>query len=132
MISEPTLKDFVDGVLANLIFKPATTIIRKIFAEKEFLTKNGTFKSEVDASIFPVPSFVYTFIKTLRKLNPQIFQTQRNLLSNSVSTLIGFALMWGKIDQKDKKTSEPIKYLNLAAYLLTEVRSNMEVFLKDS
>jgi hypothetical protein len=40
--------------------------------------------------------------------------------------------MWGKIDQKDKKTSEPIKYLNLAAYLLTEVRSNMEVFLKDS
>jgi hypothetical protein len=58
------MSNFTQNFLANSIIKPSSIVITKIIEDKEFLKKDA-FDSEVDASIYPLPSMIYHLAKTL-------------------------------------------------------------------
>ena len=46
--------------------KPSVQVIKKIIADKDFLKKE-VFDSEIDASMYPLPSFIYDIVKCIVK-----------------------------------------------------------------
>lgn len=82
------------------------------------------FESEVDASMYPLPYFVYKLLNTLFKSSPQTFLDFPGLIHNSVSVLIGHAL--ARVYKDSSYSNYQIKFLTLASDLLGLVRANPE------
>ena len=88
--------------------------------------KKESFDSEVDASMYPLPHFVYTLIKALLKDYPTVFNEIRGLISNSVSILVGIAI--ARVIKGEQHADFQVKYLALASKLLGTVRSQPDKF----
>ncbi len=85
--------------------------------------KREVFQSEVDASMYPLPSFIYQLTKSLLAKNMGVYKKIRGLLSNTVSILLGHVFAHS-IKDKSQVTIQ-CKYLALAAKLLTTVRASV-------
>ena len=99
--------------------------------------KKEVFDSEIDASMYPLPYFIYKLTKCLLEINPAIYSEVNGLLSNTVSVLVGHAL--AKVVKDPKSANMQVRYFSLAARLLSTLNkqysgSNQEwsSALKDS
>lgn len=72
IILDPNMKDFTNDFLKNAVFKPSASVMKKFIQDKDFM-KNEKFDSEVDASMYPLPSMIYKIVKDLLKSNPAAF-----------------------------------------------------------
>lgn len=120
--SDPTSKGFFNDFFKSHVFKPTLQVIKNIMTEKDFL-KSGVFDSEVDAAMYPLPTFIYTIVKSLLKLKPEVIIETRGFLSNSVAVLVGIALA-NSINAQNLDYSS--KLLALASKLLTTVRASLK------
>ena len=93
LFNDPTMKIFVNDFLNNFVIKPSLQVMKKIAADKHFM-KREVFQSEVDASMYPLPSFIYHLAKCLLSKNLGVFKRVRGLLSNIVSILLGHVLAY--------------------------------------
>lgn len=126
LIKDNSMLEFVNEFLRNHVLKPSTQVIKRILSgDKEFLARAEVFDSEVDASMYPLPSFLYKVTKIILQENPSHFYAEtRGLLNNTVSILVAHAL---SRSVKDNKTAnQQIKYLSLASRLLTMVRAGAQ------
>jgi hypothetical protein len=89
IIKEEQMIEYFINFLNNYVLKPAVQVIKKVRKEKEFLI-NGTFESEVDASIYPIPELVLSLCKIILKERKEIFLDHRGTLSNTISVILGF------------------------------------------
>lgn len=64
IIIDPSMKEFICEFLTNYVMKPSVQVIKKIIADKDFLKKE-VFDSEIDASMYPLPSFIYDIVKCI-------------------------------------------------------------------
>jgi len=80
------MRTFIIEFLSSSILKPSVTVISKLVEDKEFLTK-ATFESEVDAQMYPLPSFVYLITNQIMKNFPEIFAQIKGFLPNAISIL---------------------------------------------
>jgi hypothetical protein len=80
----------------------------------------NVFDSEVDASLYPLPSLFYTLTKNILSRHPELYRTTPSLLSSTLTILIMHVLAQ-TVRAPDQVTTQN-KYLALAAKLLTNVR----------
>ncbi|CDW82480.1 hect e3 ubiquitin [Stylonychia lemnae] len=120
LIQEPEMRGFVIEFLSTNILKPTVLVTQKLINDKEFLSK-ATFDSEVDAQMYPLPSFVYLITNQIMKKFPEIFAQIRGYLSNAISLLFSLSLA---LQVKEPKSSNiQIKFFTLIANILTFIRS---------
>jgi hypothetical protein len=96
--------------------------VKKIASDKNFM-KREVFQSEVDASMYPLPSLIYQLTKSLLAKNMGVYYKTRGLLSNTVSILLGHVFAHSIKD--NSQVTIQCKYLALAAKLLTTVRASV-------
>jgi hypothetical protein len=85
--------------------------------------KREVFQSEIDASMYPLPSLVYYLTKSLISKNLGVYKSIRGLLSNTVTILIGHAI--AQTIKDPSQVTIQCKYLELAIKLLTTVRASI-------
>lgn len=64
IFADPTKRSFTLNFLANFVIKPSAVVIKKAGSDNKFLQKD-VFNSEVDASMYPLPSMIYYLTKNL-------------------------------------------------------------------
>lgn len=73
--------------------------------------------------MYPLPCFLYKVIRMLADVAPHTFTSVQGLLTNSVSILVGHAI--ARIKKDAKTANQQVKYLALAARLLTMVKADL-------
>ncbi len=64
LFNDQSTKPFGLNFLTNFLLKPSTTVIKRLIEDKSFLSRS-VFDSEVDASIYPLPSMLYSLTEGL-------------------------------------------------------------------
>ena len=122
IFTDDSMKSFANDFLNNFVVKPSVQVLKKIVADKDFM-KREVFQSEIDASMYPLPSLVYYLTKSLISKNPAVYKKIRGLLSNTVTILIGHAI--AQTIKDPTQATIQSKYLELASKLLTSVRASI-------
>ena len=91
IFSDNSMKTFANEFLNNFVIKPSVQVLKNITTDKTFM-KREVFQSEIDASMYPLPSLVYHLTKSLISKNPGVYKKFRGLLTNTVTILIAHAL----------------------------------------
>ena len=119
ILCDPSMKSFANDFLNNFVIKPSVQVLKNIVTDKNFM-KREVFQSEIDASMYPLPSLVYHLTKSLISKNLSVYKKFRGLLSNTVTILIGHAI--AQTIKDPSQVTIQCKYLSLASKLLTTVR----------
>jgi hypothetical protein len=122
IFTDDSMKSFANDFLNNFVVKPSVQVLKKIVTDKDFM-KREVFQSEIDASMYPLPSLVYYLTKSLISKNPAVYKKIRGLLSNTVTILIGHAI--AQTIKDPTQATIQCKYLELASKLLTIVRASI-------
>ena len=122
LFEDPASSTFALNFLKNSVLKPSTTVINRLASDKSFLQRE-VFDSEVDASIYPLPSMCYSITKMLVASHTGIslYKSTQGLLFNTVNILLGHVLAQTKREPSVVTTQN--KFLALAAKLFTLVRT---------
>lgn len=122
LFNDPAMRSFANDFLNNHVMKPSVQVIKKIMSDNQFLLKDS-FDSEIDASMYPLPKFIYHIVKSIAAKNLSLFKELKGLLINSVSVLLGHSLAKSVVNKQE--VTIQVKYLGLAAKLLTIVRAGL-------
>ncbi len=122
ILCDPSMKSFANDFLVNFVIKPSVQVLKNIVTDKNFM-KREVFQSEIDASMYPLPSLVYHLTKSLVSKNLSVYKKFRGLLSNTVTILIGHAI--AQTIKDPSQVTIQCKYLSLASKLLTTVRASI-------
>jgi len=122
IFTDDSMKSFANDFLNNFVVKPSVQVLKNIVSDKDFMKKE-VFKSEIDASMYPLPSLVYYLTKSLISKNVTVYKKIRGLLTNTVTILIGHAI--AQTIKDPTQVTIQCKYLELASKLLTTVRASI-------
>lgn len=122
IFTDDSMKSFANDFLNNFVMKPSVQVLKNIVTDKDFM-KREVFQSEIDASMYPLPSLVYYLTKSLLSKNLGVYKKIRGLLTNTVTILIGHVI--AQTIKDSTQVTIQCKYLELACKLLTTVRASI-------